>query len=337
MEIDKIEELLNSSNYNTQHNHIISDCPFCGKEGHFYLNINKIFKKDEKGHYKSAFDCKKCSETGSLYKLLKQLDQLFLLDEESLNITNFQKKDISGDVTYSEQQKILNIVKLPSGFKRLFYDEYLESRGFTEREYFKYTIGKTELLFKYENYIIIAVIENGDVKGFISRSILGKEDIKAINRERENSGNKKKYLRYINSKTDFSKLLFGIDEISFSTKSVIVVEGVFDKTQIDGTLDLDFDNTTKCCATFGKSISRYQADKLKEKGIENLIIIQDPDAVEESKRYANELNNEFNVLVGYTGDKDLGDSTQEEIIGIMDRLKTPKLFSLNTVLKRKLL
>src|ERR1035437_9124027 len=222
MEIDKIEELLNSNSYNTQHNHIISDCPFCGKEGHFYLNIDKIFKKDEKGHYKSAFDCKKCSETGSLYKLLKQLDQLFLLDDESLNISNFKKKDIIESITQIEQQKILKTVKLPAGFKRLFYDEYLENRGFVEREYFKYIIGTTDSLFKYENYIIIAVVEDGEIKGFISRSKLSKDEIKAINLERENSGNKKKYLRYINSQTDFSKLLFGIDEIGFLTKTVIL-------------------------------------------------------------------------------------------------------------------
>lgn len=337
MEIEVIEELLNSSNYNTTHNHIISDCPFCLKEGHFYLNINKIFKKNEKNQYISAFDCKKCSETGNIKKLLKQFDKEHLLEEDSLNISKFAKKNISGDVLFIEQEKILKNVNLPSGFKRLFYDEYLEDRGFQQRDYTKYIIGKTDLLFKYDNYIILAVVEDGDIKGFISRSKLGKEEIRAINEEYFLAGNKRKFLRYKNSTTDFSKLLFGIDEIGFSTKKVILVEGIFDKFSIDRALDLDFDMSIKCCATFGKSISHYQTDKLKKKGIENLIIIQDPDAVKDSKRYSNDLNNHFNVLVGYTGNKDLGESTKEEIIDIMNRLKTPKLYSLNTILKRKLL
>lgn len=337
MEIEVIEELLNSTDYNTAHNHIISDCPFCLKEGHFYLNIQKIFKKNEKGQYISAFDCKKCSETGNLKKLLKQFDREHLLEEESLNISKFAKKSIFNAVLPIEQEKILKKVNLPSGFKRLFHDEYLESRGFLQRDYTKYIIGKTDLLFKYNNYIIIGVVEDGEVKGFVSRSKIGKEEIKVINKINEESGRKKKFLRYINSKTDFSKLLFGLDEIGYSTEWVILVEGIFDKFSVDRALDLDFDMSMKCCVTFGKSISHYQIDKLKKKGIKNLIIIQDPDAVKESKRHANDLNSDFNVLVGYTGDNDLGDSTKYEILNVMNNLRTPKLYSLNTILKRKLL
>ena len=46
-------------------NHYQADCPFCLKGQHFYIN-RTTFK----------WDCKKCSEFGNLYKLLKKVDAL---------------------------------------------------------------------------------------------------------------------------------------------------------------------------------------------------------------------------------------------------------------------
>ena len=42
----------------------VCDCIFCGKEGHMYVSKQT-----------QLFDCKKCGEYGSIYKLLKQLDK----------------------------------------------------------------------------------------------------------------------------------------------------------------------------------------------------------------------------------------------------------------------
>ena len=49
-------------------NQYICDCPFCGKESHFYIDKTS-----------QLFDCKKCGESGNIYKLLRFVDKLYLL------------------------------------------------------------------------------------------------------------------------------------------------------------------------------------------------------------------------------------------------------------------
>ena len=60
--------------------HIELDCPFCGKEKHLYLNFKKCFNK-KSNYFVSSWDCKKCSESGSIYKLFKQIDHLDILKD----------------------------------------------------------------------------------------------------------------------------------------------------------------------------------------------------------------------------------------------------------------
>ena len=47
--------------------------------------------------------------------------------------------------------------------------------------------------------------------------------------------------------------------------------------------------------TFGKKISKFQIKRLLDKGVKDIVLLYDPDAVEQSKQYSLELNKYFLV------------------------------------------
>lgn len=332
MTSNDLRVLLNNARLNSRGDHFISDCPFCEKEDHFYINILKCFNKSN-GRYAPSWDCKKCGEKGNILKLLIKLDKAsLLLDGVEVDVYKKLQTRLLKETIESENIDLsLRNVRLPFGFKRTKSLEYLNNRGFTDFEYSKYTIGTTKLVGDLEGYVIIAVNEGNKTKGFLSRSMLSKQEIKKINDKYKEEGLKTKYLRYKNSKnTQFNKLLFGYDEIMFDTEWVVLVEGFFDKVRVDQALQLDLDSSLKCVSTFGKSISIEQVRKLQRRGVSNVILIQDPDAVKDSKSNGFMLKNEFeHVLIGHTGSKDLGDSSYSEIIEVFNNLKNPMDFDVD--------
>jgi len=331
MKIDELEKILTRPRLNSRKNHFIAQCPFCDKEAHFYINVHK-FNRKKVGRYISSWDCKSCSRKGNLPTLLKKLGKIHLLEGEEILIAT--KLPMLGEKPKEDEEEnlYLPVKKLPAGFKRQKANKYLIERGFTELEFDKYTVGQTKILKKYRDYIIIAVEEAQKPRAFLSRSIYTKEKIDRINAGYKAKGLKKKYPRYRNSTDEYSKLLLGIDEIMFNTNWVVLVEGFFDKVKVDQAMRLDDSPDIKCCCTFGKEISTNHIKKLKRKGVKNIIIIQDPDAIEHTKHLAFRIESEFNeVLVGFTGHKDLGDSSYQEVIEVFEGLKTPFQFDLGIV------
>lgn len=334
--------LLPDSRRNRKGDHIITDCPFCSSKEHFYINTEKMLRKNELGLFVGSFDCKKCGEAGNIVKLLGKLGRIDLLEGESIDFKGklCKKIDVTSNTEEIEEIEETPNKKLPIGFKRIYSCDYLESRGFTSEDFKKYVIGTTKLISQYEDYVIIAIVEDGYVKGYMARSKLSKGEIKLINNEYKKIGSKKRYLRWSNSKnTDFSKLLFGIDEIGFQTSTCILVEGIFDKKNVDESLGLDYNLEMKCVSCFGKNISITQIRKLKNKGIKNVILVQDSDAVNTSKKHLMELKRNFiNVKAGFVfGDKDLGDSSVEEIQNIFENLKDVNEYLLSFIEKKQLL
>jgi hypothetical protein len=305
-------------------NHYQADCPFCLKTQHFY--INRVNQK---------WDCKKCSESGNVYKLLEKIDALDFIENQSVIHLNKPLSSISQKTTEQEEDVDMHCetVKMPEGFKRSFEDEYLSSRGFKEPDYQKYVVGYCKKDFKLKDYIIIGIFEEGQLKGYIGRLTWDTGQMRDF--ERKNGVKKPKYLN--NGSASFSKLVGGIDEVSFLTKTVILVEGFFDKKNLDDKMKLNRQHKIKCCFTFGKKVSRTQALKLLAKGVKNLIIIQDPDAVTESKKYSTYLQKFFNVMVGFIdSDRDLGEMCLSEITEVLSNLKKPEQFKIERVQKRKL-
>lgn len=287
------------------------DCPFddCGKQQHFY--INKVTQ---------LWHCKKCDRTGNIFFLLKELDKLYLITgrivkaNEIQSITSFTLEKQELDLTTPE-------IKMPVGFKRVWDNEYLENkRGFIDEDFFWYEVGHTSVKKKYSDYVLFPVYENSKKVGFVGR-YSGKGD----------------KIRYLNSDdTDFSKLLYGIDEIVVGvTKKVILVEGIFDKRKVDKILKLYDFNEIKCLCTFGKKISEFQIAKLKLRGIENVLLLFDYDAIKQIKRIGVVLKKTFNTTITYTSSKDIDECTDDEAIDVLLNEQSVFSFNRNVIAKLK--
>ncbi len=323
-------------------------CPWCGKaDEHFGIRLN-----EPSGRYNNhiSYHCFKCNETGGEFKLLREIDQLHILkygdyiDHSKKIESRLSKIDDISDINISSPTK-----PPPLGFKRISDSEYLKSRGFEDWQFELYTIGETYLDYRLKDYVIFLIIENGECKGSVARSIRSKkwvddynETIKHFNTTRPVGTKKKqKYLRWRNDDAEFDKLLMGIDEVTEQTKEVILVEGVTDKANVDKLLRLNLESSvTKCLCTFGKKISDEQIMKLKLWGvnIEKVYVLYDPDAVKDSKSVGEKLGDTFlEVLIGFTKSNDPGDMDFVELMNVLDKAESPMNFRINKIQKKKLI
>ena len=136
--------------------------------------------------------------------------------------------------------------------------------------------------------------------------------------------------------TDFGSLLFGFDEITNKTETVVLVEGIFDKIAVDKTLDLWNGEEIKCVCTFGKKISDVQIRKLKSKGVSSVILLYDFDALKETKEYGLRLKSYFKTYITYTTRKDIDECSRDEALEVFRNLRSPLSFVTDVigVLKR---
>lgn len=251
-------------------------CPVCNKQKHAYINFKTFL-----------WDCKKCGTTGNLYSLLKFTNNLDLLEGERIDVQAPIKKLLSEGNESKHKLLELKKIRLPVGFKKLHYTSdnifasYLKKRKFTNFDFQLYEPGFTELIERYRNYVIISIFQNFSVRGFIGRYV----------------GTDENKRRYENSKnTDFSKLLGGFDEIDGNTSTVILVEGIFDKISVTNELCLFDNEKMKCLCTWGKKVSDYQIQLLKNRNIKNICLFWDSrDAVKEIKNYGIKLSKYFAV------------------------------------------
>lgn len=300
----------------TRSGQYIADCPLCGKEQHFYIS-----RKTQ------MWDCKKCHEYGSIYKLLRLLDKTYLLAGSTIeekerieSIREMTQELISNDdIELSE----LPVKKMPVGWKvSAKSTKYLLSRGITPEDCKRYNIGATDMFRKYENYVLIPIYDDGKIRGFLGRY-----------GARKVPDNK---LRYNNSiGTEFAELLFGYDEVTDNTSTVILVEGVFDKIAVDKVLHLWDGEEVKCVCTFGKKISDKQIKKLMLKGVTNVILLYDFDAVKEIKKYGLELEKYFVTSITYTNKKDIDECSEDEALEVFTQLKRPREFNEGVIGKLK--
>lgn len=300
----------------TRSGQYICTCPFCGKEQHFYIN-----KKTQ------MFDCKKCGEFGNIYKLLRFLDKTYLLNGATIENTDtiVSVRSMLASELESSEVSVTELpeVKMPVGWRVLRNSNpYLLNRGITPELCERYKFGSTKMLRKYDNYVLIPIYDGGKIRGYIGRY-----------------GSKKVpegKLRYNNSiGTQFAQLLFGYDEITENTATVILVEGIFDKIAVDKVLRLWESEEVKCVCTFGKKISAEQIEKLNVKGVSRVILLYDFDAIKEIKRYGIELENHFVTSITYTTKKDIDECTAEEALAVFANLKRPREFNVDVIGKLK--
>jgi len=304
-------------------NHIISDCPLCQKPRHFYFNT--ITQK---------WDCKKCGEAGDIMRLLSLIGKLSLI-RRFVDVTKELQNKLAElfSTQQDELEEVLELppVRLPQGFKYLHQHPYLDRRGFLEQDYKRYPVGVTSIVNKFEDYVIFPVLEDGEPKGFVGRKTWTKEELKEHELEHGWAPP-----RYANSKTNFSLLLYGLDEIMFFVETAILVEGVFTKTACDRRLGITNEDSFRCLATFGKKISKAQIMKLLLKGIKNIILVFDPDAVDEAYKHARQLQKYFKVQIGFVSGGDLDDCDDESFIRCFQNLMEPVEFRNSIIQKKKL-
>lgn len=289
-------------------NLIVETCPYCGHGGGkfgIYIGAETARKKLFMGH---CFSCG--HSTNTLEQLLQDIGRSDLMVSETF--------DLASDQTFSEFSFLgdddreiddsLCVIEMPDHYKRTYCNRYLDKRGFAEEDYEYFPVGTTRHMnFKFNDYVLFPIIDEGDVVGYVARHTWDKSDIEEYNRKAKRTG-KFQLMRYRNStENDFVKLLYNYDTvIADETDTVIIVEGVFDVIALTRKLHLYQNHSIAVVATFGKKISDVQIYKLQAKGVKTLVIGYDGDAAEAVKKTAEQLTEYFEILIA-----DISDATQD--------------------------
>jgi hypothetical protein len=179
------------------------------------------------------------------------------------------------------------------------------------------------------------------IVGYVGRTTKTKSEIKELNDEYKRAGLKKKAYRYINSKTNFGNLVYGLEEITDETVEVVVVEGIFDKCNVDRKLELGLggDRSVVCVCTFKCHVSPQQYLQIKNRGrnIEEWSIFYDPDVLKEiidTGLYLQTKGEQVHVIQNTFLETDPGDMTQEEMLEcITNKVTYEKFFQRNLIRK----
>lgn len=309
-------------------------CPFCGEEGKFGVRIN-----EKRANYSNqiSFNCFKgsCGEKGTEYHLLKIFNRDHLLSQRDYIKSTREPLESLLEPNMSDDSEIdieVETRQPPLGWTRVSTHPYLVDRGWEPWQFELYKVGVTDLYYSLKGYVVILMEEDGENKGYVARSTQSKEwiddhneKVKLFNKTAPKEKRKRLHPRYNNEGgVYFEKMLWGIDEVVTGiTRTVILVEGPLDKTNTDKELQLNTTNEVKCCCTFGKKISKAQIKKLMNKGVSNIMLLYDPDAIESSKQFGNELEYNFeHVKIAYHPEKDPGDLKREEFMQCFEQAKS---------------
>ena len=322
---EQLSEALESTQTDGRKRNLICDCPYCGKNSKFGVSL---VKED------NPFRCFSCNEVGRIKKLMLYIGRSDLIVDFTVieNEINNPLEEIEDDNLDLE----LELEDLPPKSKRMAKDPYLEKRGWDMDSYQFLEVYRTKE-FKYRDYVIFPVRMYGDLVGYVSRHTWDKKEIEKFNRKAKKNDTYQ-ILRYKNSEgNEFGKMLYGFDLIIEGvTKTAILVEGLMDVENLSKNMNLYERDEIKAVATFGKKISVEQIYHLQSKGIENIVIFYDPDAIEDIKKM--QLEKYFNVLVASideasnvrAGD-DAGDVNYDQISEIWENLLAPHDFFYNKV------
>ena len=307
------------------------ECPFCGKKGKWGIIFNQSGG--------ATFHCWKCPRKTTLFNFLKKINRTDLAKvtyEVKQNAMCPQIGELQVDKSIWEEQveevQELKSVSLPLRLKPLIDDEYLNGRGFTKEFYEMFEPSYTNLESKLKNFIIFKMKMDGVCVAWWARSRYSKEWHKE-NLEAYKRGEAELVLRYRNSENNFQDLLGGYDQlIEGKTKTVILVEGIFDMINLSNLLGLTQVEDIKCCFTFGNNIGRGQIDALLKKKVKNVILLYDEGTINESREAALKMRELFDsVLVTAIRRKgvDPGNIDLEYLDEVLQGAVDPLTFSYN--------
>ncbi len=306
-------------------------CPSCGQNDEFALKFT------DNGGVLHCLHSKTCSQHSiSLYTYLRQVGRGDLVDfEKSIDFGSFpslieENKEETGD--FGE----LPIKKLPMAFKRLYFDGYLESRNFLPEHYGLFGVGETKIDPRFRGYNIFQFFnKDGECVGWMARSKRDKgwhdKNIKKFK-----AGECDLVLRYDNSpNTDFGDILGGEPEITSKTDTLILVEGIMDKVNVDMELGLLNQDEIKCCFTFGNKISPIQIKIIKSyTNVRNIYLLYDNGSIRQSKHSGLELIKvvkNVNVCEITQLDLDPGGMTANQLIEVMSKSVSSFAFNIGKI------
>lgn len=313
---------------------LIARCPYCGKDGKYgvYIGRETTRKKPFMAH---CFSCG--SSTHSLNQTLEAIGRPDLMVTPTADLGAKLDSSLLFPLDHDDEiDDALGIVELPDFYKRTFSHPYLKERGFAYDDYEYFPVGTTgKLNFRFADYVIFPVIDSGDTVGYVARHVWPKLSIDAYNRRAKVRG-EYQIRRFRNStENDFVKLLYNYDAVrEDETETVVLCEGIFDVVALTRKLDLYDNPRVAAVATFGKKISQAQVYKLQSKGVRNVVLGYDGDAVDAIKRTASELSRYFEVLIADIPDpeKDWEDLTAQEIYEVFAYgLRTPVEYQISKI------
>jgi DNA primase len=261
------------------------------------IHIDSPFIKDAKSKCyinleKQVFNCFKSGECGSMlrffslyfeipkYKVIEYLVEHYGMQNEIDFSLSVEEKKEEGRSIYEviESAKIKWLQKDKIGIIGKNAIRYLKERKIDNNYIRKCGYG-FDPNTNFFNRIIMPFFEDGALVYFAARSM-----------EKENK------LRYLNIPSFSSKeFLFNYDEV-ISNSPLVICEGIFDAMSI---------NNYPATALMSADISKFQIQKINEKGVKDIIIVKDNDETGErtllkniEKIYYNSLNSvETNIYL----------------------------------------
>jgi hypothetical protein len=270
-------------------------CPDCKGKGKFGIML-----KESNG----VAHCFFCDYAVNISIFLKTIGRSDLVEYEQTVSIKTKLKLLNEE---PEEQEELPEVILPKGYTRIAFDPYLKERNFKSYQYEQFEVGVTNhfLEKRLDNYLIFVIRQQGKTVGWLARSKYDynwhKENLEAYK-----EGRARLKLRYMNSTgTDFGRILGGFDELTEKTHTVIIVEGLFDKTNVSSLLKTNKSEELKVVCTFGNKVSKAQLDLLRTTKVKKVILMYDAETMKQSKQYSMELSRWFGSYVCELTDPDI--------------------------------
>ncbi len=250
-------------------------CPFC----------NHHKKKLQVNLDTQRWHCWVCDSKGrSIQSLLRKLN----VDLRDIAVV----KDVYGDEPeYDKKEEYVAKLQLPSEFKQLHFKpkginpsynqalHYLNKRGITQADIVKYNIGYCEDGVYGGRVIVPSYDENGDLNYFVARSFYEDEKMKYKN-------------------PPISRDVIVFDGMVNWNEPITLVEGVFDS----------FSVKRNVIPLLGKFLLSKLKNKILEKGVKDVTIMLDADAVEDSTKHTDWfMKNGIKVRNIIPTDKDAGE------------------------------
>jgi len=290
-------------------------CPECGHDECFISIIDQ-------NHRFGCFREKACGLKGNIYTLRKY--GIKIGDSEKVTNVNddFKKRSLK---VFSNVQKAVNLplINHPISYKRIYNSEYLNERGFTERDYNYWEVGRTSF-GSLKDYVIFPISQKRNNVAYVARNAKGEGG------------------KYKNSISEFASIIGGLDYLN-KTTTIILCEGIFDIINITRLLNLYDCNDIKAICTFGAKVSENQINLLQQSGIKRIIMLFDGDVIKKIKPISFELATKFDTQIGILEgltDKgeivDAGNCNFSQLNEALNNLSSPLDFYLEKIEKKNI-